>query len=134
MEERFQTELRCWRRAKGESIRELAQDICRLITLAYPGEKSRLAEHIARDAFLTALDDPELELKVREKEPHDLDTAVKMSQRFEMFRNTTESRASVRPRSNRHVLEDTCNDDRTDLEVRVTSLEERLQVTEEQQI
>jgi hypothetical protein len=69
MEERFQTELRCRRRAKGESLRELAQDIRRLMALAYPGEKSSLSEHIARDAFLTALDDPEFELKIREREP-----------------------------------------------------------------
>jgi len=39
MEERFQTELRCRRRARGESLRELAQDIRRLMYLAYPGEK-----------------------------------------------------------------------------------------------
>ena len=31
--------------------------------------------HIARDAFLSALDDPEFELKIREREPVDLDTA-----------------------------------------------------------
>jgi len=40
MEERFQTELRCRRRGKGESLRELAQDIRRLMALAYPGERS----------------------------------------------------------------------------------------------
>ena len=59
MEERFQNDLRCRRRAKGESLRELAQDVRRLMALAYPGEKSSLSEHIARDAFLMALEDPE---------------------------------------------------------------------------
>ena len=68
MEERFQTDLRCRRRTKGESLRELAQDIRRLMALAYPGEKSNLSEHIARDAFLASLDDPEFELKIRERE------------------------------------------------------------------
>ena len=76
MEEKFQTELRCRRRSKGESLRELAQDIRRLMAMAYPGEKSSLSEHIARDSFLTALDDVELELKVRERAPKDLDEAV----------------------------------------------------------
>ena len=52
MEEKFQNELRCRRRSRAEPIRELAQDIQRLMALAYPGEKSSLAEHIARDAFL----------------------------------------------------------------------------------
>jgi len=51
MEEKFQTELRCRRRNKGESLRELAHDIRRLMTLSYPGEQSSLSEHIARDAF-----------------------------------------------------------------------------------
>ena len=51
-----------WRR--HWSLRELAQDIRRLMTLAYPGEKSfMLSEHIARDAFLSTLADPEFELK-----------------------------------------------------------------------
>ena len=79
MEEKFQTELRCRRRGKGESLRELAEDIRRLMAMAYPGEKSSLSEHIARDSFLTALDDAELELKVREREPKDLDEAVGLS-------------------------------------------------------
>jgi len=82
MEERFQNDLRCRRRGKTESIRELAQDVRRLMALAYPGEKSSLADHIARDAFLSALDDSEFELKIREREPPDLDTAVKLAQRF----------------------------------------------------
>ena len=38
MDERLQTELRCRRRSKGVPIRELAQDIRRLMTLAFPGE------------------------------------------------------------------------------------------------
>jgi len=53
MEEKFQTELRCRRRGKGESLRELAQDIRRLMLLAYPSENSKLAEHLARDHSLT---------------------------------------------------------------------------------
>jgi len=76
MEERFQAELRCRRRHRKESFRKLTQDIWRLITLAYPGEKSSLAEHIARDVFLTVLNDPEFELKIREREPVDLDEAL----------------------------------------------------------
>jgi len=63
IEERYQHDLRCRRRNKNEEIRELAQDIQRLMRMAYPREKSSLSEHIAQDAFLTALDNPELELK-----------------------------------------------------------------------
>ena len=87
MEERFQTELRCRRRQKNESLRGLAQDIRRLMALAYPGEKSNLAEHLARDAFLSALSDPEFELRIREKNPADLDTAVKYAQRYKISKD-----------------------------------------------
>jgi len=87
MEEKFQTELRCRRRSKGEPLRELAQDIRRLMAMAYPGKKSSLSEHIARDSFLTALGDAEFELKVREREPKDLDEAVGISQRIDNNNN-----------------------------------------------
>ena len=130
MEERFQTELRCRRRRKGESIRELAQDIRKLLSLAYPGEKSRVVEHIARDAFLTALDDPELELKIREREPEDLDAAVRFAQRSEVSRGIVEAASSsqVRHRVTRQVTE--CNNPPTaefhDLDARVIAVEHQL--------
>ena len=107
MEEKFKNELRFRRRARGESLRKLAQDIQRLMALAYTGERSSLSEHIARDAFLSALDDPELELKVREREPADLDASVKLAQRFEVFKTTVENSSNTRHRTNRQVLNET---------------------------
>ena len=124
MEEKFQTELRCRRRNRGESLRELAQDIRRLMTLAYPGEKSSLSEHIARDSFLTALGDSELELKIREREPAGLDEALRIAQRFEVFRNAVEASTSKRQWVNRQVND--CNPDdaaQLDLEKRLGKLE-----------
>ena len=84
MEEKFQSELRCLRRRRGESIRELAQEVRRLLSLAYPGEQSTMFEHCARDHFLTSLNDPELELKVRERDPPDMETAVRLAMRLEI--------------------------------------------------
>jgi hypothetical protein len=133
MEERFQTELRCRRRAKGESLRELAQDIRRLMALAYPGEKSSLGEHIARDAFLSALDDADFELKIREREPADLDSAVKIAQRYEVFKAATEASSSNRHRVSRRVTEEPRTaSDLTDLEVRMTNLEAELKKKQSQ--
>ena len=131
IEERFQTELRCRRRAKGESLRELEQDIRRLMSLAYPGEKSTLADHIARDAFLVALDDSEFELKIREREPVDLETAVKIAQRFEVSKAVVEASTGVRHRITRQITE-SGNMSRTntgDLEARMVALERQLQLT-----
>jgi len=105
MEEKFQTELRCRRRNKGESLRELAYDIRRLMTLAYPGKHSNLSEHIARDAFLSALGDPDFELKIREREPADLDDTLRIAQRYEVFKGAVESSSASRSRWNRSVIE-----------------------------
>ena len=124
MEEKFQTELRCRRRHRGESLRELAQDIRRLMTLAYPGERSGLAEHIARDIFLTALNDPEFELKIREREPVDLDEALKLAQRFEVFKSAVQS-SSSRDRSTRHIA-DTGKEEAPTVETRIAALEKEL--------
>ena len=128
MEEKFQNELRYRRRAKGESLRELAQDIRRLMALAYPGEKSSLAEHIARDSFLTALDDPDFELKIREKEPVDLDTAVKTALRFEVFKGAVEASSSGRHRVTRQIVTDESTGvSLEEFGVRLGDLERRLQ-------
>ena len=128
MEERFQTELRCRRRARGESLRELAQDVRRLMSLAYPGEKSSMADHIARDAFLVALDDPEFELKIREREPIDLDSAVKMAQRLEVSRGVVDASAGTRHRAARQVVggDIPSTSSNTDLEARMVALENQL--------
>jgi len=52
MEEKFQTELQCRRRLSKKSLRELGQDVRRLMILAYPGENSRMAERVAREHLL----------------------------------------------------------------------------------
>jgi transposase InsO family protein/predicted aspartyl protease len=121
IEEKFQNELRCRRRGKHEPIRELAQDIQTLMALAYPGQKSDLAEHIARDAFITALDDPDFELKIREKEPKDLEAAVRYASRFEVFKSQVEATTSSRHKVNRKVTEG------SNLEERIADTERRLQ-------
>jgi hypothetical protein len=60
-QEKFQHELRCRRRAEHETLPELAQDVQRRISLAYPEDNdSTTAIHVARDAFLSAMDDADL--------------------------------------------------------------------------
>jgi len=55
--------------------------------LAYPSETSKLAEHLARDAFLNSLGDEEPELKVREREIDTLEEALRVTQHFEIVKN-----------------------------------------------
>ena len=72
---------------RQESLRELAQDIRRLMMLVYLEERSKTADRLAKEYFIVALDDPKLEFQVREKEPQTLDSALQIAQRLEMFMN-----------------------------------------------
>jgi len=96
------------------------------MALAYPGEKSRMSENIARDSFLTALNDPELELKIREREVASFDEALKIAQRLEVFKSAVEMSATGRQKVNRQVVDDVSNElSCIDLEKRVKKLEEK---------
>ena len=100
MEERYQAELRYRRRREGETIRDLAQDIHRLMMHAYRGQcESELGQHIARDSFLVALNDPVLQVKVREREPRTLEEAVRLASRIEIAQEA----AATSPQSRRRM-------------------------------
>jgi len=129
-EERFQIELKCRRRKKNESLRELAQDIKKLMMLAYPGDRSSMGEHMARDHFITALDDPELELKIFEREPQTLEAAVKIAQRLEVFRDAVSQRSYTNQRTARQVTETHEQAKSTSLEDRVAKIEQNVSTTD----
>ena len=84
--EKFRVELQSRRRRPNESLSELHADIRRLMALAYPDSHGNsVCELIARDHFLSALGDRQLELKLREREPSDLDTALRIALRLEAY-------------------------------------------------
>ena len=75
------------------------------MSLAYPdAAHSPLGQVIARDHFITALNDRELELKVRDRDPDDLETAFKAAIRIETHLKAYEAeheRESQRENRNR---------------------------------
>ena len=83
--ERFVEELRCRRRRQGESLSDLHADIRRLFALAYAAKvmDTDISEAIARDYFINSLDDPDLEIRVKERDPVSLDDALKAAIRAE---------------------------------------------------
>lgn len=107
-QEKFQAELRARRRRRGETLAELYQDIRRLMTLAYPGEStSSLCEQIAKDYFIAGLGDRDLELKIREREPRDLESAFKHAVRLEAYdRAVDDSQPQYKVKGNRGSRED----------------------------
>jgi len=74
-------ELQSRRRRKGESV----QDIRRLKALRFPGESGDLLEIIGRDAFLSALADPALCIRVLDQQSHTLDNALSCVVRMEAY-------------------------------------------------
>ena len=76
---RFRAELRSRKRNKVESLQKLYQDVCRLMSLAYPSESSALSEIVGRNAFLEAVDDQALRIRIMEKERRNRDDALNLA-------------------------------------------------------
>ena len=130
-EERFQTELKCRKRKKNESLRELAHDIKRLMMLAYPGDRSRMGEHMSCDYFVAALDDPDLELKICEREPETLDAALKIAQRLELVRDSVSQRSHFHSRNMRQVTEVKDQVQLSSIEDRIAKIEKNINMVGE---
>ena len=66
-------------------------DICRLISLSYPGQTGSLCDIVARDAFLQALV-PDLRIKIleRDSEPATIEDALRVACRLEAIRRTAD--------------------------------------------
>ena len=48
----YRSQLKIWHRKKGEMFTDVAQEIRKLMVLAYPGPSNKITEMVARDAFL----------------------------------------------------------------------------------
>ena len=81
----FKIQLKARKRKKGETLAELMRDIRRLFIQAYPAQNDVLSTSVAKDAFIDALDDKELMIRVMEREPQTLDEAYKIAERMELY-------------------------------------------------
>ena len=78
--EKHRIELRKWRRRPNLHV-----DIRRLSALAFPDVERKAQESIACDHFLDAVADPELALKIRERQPSNLDSALRIALQLEVW-------------------------------------------------
>ena len=83
--EKFRAELRTRKRQQGESLQSLYQDVKRLLTLAYPGPSNPTTDVVGRDAFLDALNNSALALRIREKDAINLEDALRIALRLEAY-------------------------------------------------
>ena len=75
----YQIEVKKRRRRPGETLLALHSDIRMLIALAFPDIEYKARERIACDYFIDALDEPKFALRVRERTPKDLDSALRIA-------------------------------------------------------
>ena len=95
--EKNRIELRNRRRSPTETLTDLHIDIRRLSALAYPDTDHKTREVISLDYFIDALGDPELGLKIREKQPKDLDGALHIALQLEVWRKDSERLSQTSP-------------------------------------
>ena len=77
----LKTRLRC----ENETLTELAQDVNRLVRLAYPSTSVDVREQFSKDYFIDALNDHELEWAVLRGKPESVDNAMKLALECESF-------------------------------------------------
>ena len=96
-----------------------------MMTRAYTGEGvSPLCGKIAKEHFLTALCDKDLELKIREREPQDLESAFKHAVRLQALLKAigeSDDREDKRKNRNRRRRDDPLATRITELERRTTA-------------
>ena len=100
--ESYRMELKYRKRKPGETLSHLLKDIRRLFLLAYPGPQNYMTLITARDAFIDALNDRDLMIKVMKREPSNLDQAFKIAERLELYqriRGGRETEAKSKPAS-----------------------------------
>ena len=88
----YKEQLKSRIRKSEESIPELAHEISRLVRFAYSDLPGLLRESIAKDAFIEALSDRELELVAFQHHPKSLQEAVQVELEYDTFRTTRQKR------------------------------------------
>ena len=72
-------------RRENETLSELAQDVNRLVRLAYPSATVDVREQLSKDYFIDALNDHELEWAVLRGKPESVDNSMKLALEYESF-------------------------------------------------
>lgn len=74
---------------KSETLSQLAQDVEGLVRRSYPAAAEEMTTILARDAFVDALQDHQLQIYVKQAHPGDLQVALARAMEFEAFLKTS---------------------------------------------
>jgi hypothetical protein len=92
----YKAELKSRLRSKDENLCVLAQDIKRLIRKAYVGDPKTTRDKLARDAFIDALNEVDMEWEVYQKKPASIDHALQLAMEYEAFNKARRHRTGER--------------------------------------
>lgn len=87
-EQLHRTQLRTRVRGSNESLQELALDVERLAYLAYPEAPAEFRTTIACDQFIDALEDTDMQIRVRQSKPTKLRDALANALEYESLRRS----------------------------------------------
>jgi len=91
-QEKYKAQLCDLRRTVGEPLAKVYQNIRGMMSRAYPGQASSdIGEQMARDHFLPALNDRDLDLKIREHFQNTLDDALKQTVQLEALQEIVDA-------------------------------------------
>ena len=97
--DKYRLEVKNRRRKLGESLRSLHSDIRKLVALAFPHLDHKARELIGCDYFVDALDEPTFALKVRERAPQDLDSALRVALQLEVWTKDVDRKQKEKERT-----------------------------------
>ena len=83
--EMFKAELKCRSRNPGERLCDLAQDIKRLVTNAYPDDPKHTRAKLAKDSFMDTLNNADMEWPVSQRRPVTIDEALQYAVEYDSF-------------------------------------------------
>ena len=84
-QEAYQVQLKARRRRKGESHSDLMKDVAAVVPVSLPRKEQLYVDLAAKDAYIDALNDRDLMIRVMEREPRTLEVAFKISERMELY-------------------------------------------------
>ena len=101
--ESFKALLRTRKRKAGETLQTLAEEIWRLVRLAYPGADASTLDSMGRDRFLESLGDIELRHWIYQSKPKTLEEAITTGVEAEAYLQV-ERKAGEKVRASGHTM------------------------------
>ncbi len=92
----YRAELKSRVRDKNENLSVLAQDIKRLIRKVYADVPKSTRDELAKECFIDALNDEDMEWAVHQNKPVNIDDALQFAMEFESFRKSRKQRTTGR--------------------------------------